>query len=98
MITSDAAETAMTKISSTEFQQDVRRYEDAALTEPVMITRDGRDRLVLLSAEEYARLKRRDRRVVVTGELTEAELELIAKAEVPAEYAYLDEELKDWKP
>jgi PHD/YefM family antitoxin component YafN of YafNO toxin-antitoxin module len=98
MITSDAAETAMTKISSTEFQQDVRRYEDAALTEPVMITRDGRDRLVLLSAEEYARLKRRDRRVVVTGELTEAELELIAKAGVPAEYAYLDEELKDCKP
>jgi len=36
--------------------------------------------------------------VVVTGELTEAELELIAKAGVPAEYAYLDEELKDCKP
>jgi prevent-host-death family protein len=98
MITSDAAETAMTKISSTEFQQDVRRYEDAALTEPVMITQDGRDRLVLLSAEEYARLKRRDRRVVVTGEFTEEEMAAIAKAEVPAEYAYLDEELKDWKP
>jgi PHD/YefM family antitoxin component YafN of YafNO toxin-antitoxin module len=63
-----------------------------------MITQDGRDRLVLLSAEEYARLKRRDRRVVVTGELTDAERDLIAKAEVPAEYAYLDEELKDWKP
>ena len=88
----------MTKISSTEFQQDVRRYEDAALTEPVMITQDGRDRLVLLSAEEYARLKRRDRRVVSIREMTEEEIELISKAEVPAEYAYLDEELKDWKP
>jgi len=88
----------MTKISSTEFQQNVRRYEDAALTEPVMITQDGRDRLVLLSAEEYARLKRRDRRVVSIREMTEEEIELISKAEVPPEYAYLDEELKDWKP
>ena len=88
----------MTKVSLTEFQKNVQRYEDQALTEPVTITEDGRDRLVLLSAEEYARLKRRDRRVVVTRELTEEEIELISKAEVPAEYAYLDEELKDWKP
>ena len=88
----------MTKVSLTEFQNNVQRYEDQALTEPVTITEDGRDRLVLLSAEEYARLKRRDRRVVVTRELTEEEIELISKAEVPAEYAYLDEELKDWKP
>ena len=54
----------MTKVSLTEFQNNVQRYEDQALTEPVTITEDGRDRLVLLSAEEYARLKRRDRRVV----------------------------------
>jgi hypothetical protein len=35
--------------------------------------------------EEYARLKRRDRRVVRTGELSDADVALIAKAEVPAE-------------
>jgi PHD/YefM family antitoxin component YafN of YafNO toxin-antitoxin module len=68
------------------------------LTEPVTITKNGRDRLVVLSAEEYARLKRRDRRVIAAGELTEDEIALIAKAEVPAEHAHLDEELKDWRP
>jgi hypothetical protein len=36
---------------------------------------------------------RRDRRVLVAEKLTEAEIELITKAEVPTEYAYLDAEL-----
>ncbi len=36
----------------------------------------------------------RDRRVVLAWELTEAEIALIASAEVPAEYAYLDAELE----
>jgi prevent-host-death family protein len=70
---------------------------DQALKEPVTITKNGRDRLVVLSAEEYALLKRRDRRVVRTGDLSEEDVALIAKAEVPAEYAHLDEELKDWR-
>ena len=43
-------------------------------------------------------VKRRDRRVVRTGELSDQDLALIAKAEVPAEHAHLDEELKDWRP
>jgi hypothetical protein len=48
--------------------------------------------------EEYARLKRHGRRVVRTGDLTDADVQSIAKAEVPAEHAHLDEELKDWRP
>ena len=88
----------MTKVSLTEFNQNFSRYEDEALTAPVTITEDGRDHRVLLAAAEYERLKRRVRRVVVAGELADAERELIAKAEVPPEFAYLDEELKDWHP
>jgi hypothetical protein len=52
----------------------------------------------MTSAEENYRLKRRDRRVVRTGDLSEEDIALIAKAEVPAEYAHLDEEFKDWCP
>jgi len=36
--------------------------------------------------------------VIAAGELTEDEIALIAKAEVPAEHAHLDAELKDWRP
>jgi hypothetical protein len=52
----------------------------------------------MVSAAEYDRLKRRDRRVVRLEDLTDEELELIAQAEVPAEFAYLDAELENWKP
>jgi hypothetical protein len=48
--------------------------------------------------EEYERLKRRDRRVVLLEEFTDEEMALIAQAEVPAEFAHLDAELKDWQP
>jgi prevent-host-death family protein len=87
------------KVSSAEFQKKFDSLSDQALTEPLTtITRNGRDELVLLSVEEYERLKRRDRRVVLLEDFTDEEMELIAEAEVPAEYAYLDAELKDWKP
>jgi prevent-host-death family protein len=84
------------KVSSAEFQKQFGTLADKALIEPVTITRNGRDRLVLLSVEEYERLKRRDRRVVRLEDFTDEEMSLIAKSEVPAEYAHLDAELKDW--
>jgi prevent-host-death family protein len=87
-----------TRISSADFQRQFGALSDKALTEPLTITRNGRDRLVLLSVEEYERLKRRDRRVVRLEDFTDEEMALIAKADVPAEHAYLDAELKDWQP
>lgn len=86
------------KISTAEFIKNYGTLADKALTEPVVITKYGRDRLVVISADEYARLKRRDRRVVKLEDFTDEEMALIAKAEVPAEYAHLDDELKDWRP
>ena len=46
----------MKRISSAEFVRSFSRHTDAALTEPVVITRNGRDRLVLLSISEYSEL------------------------------------------
>jgi prevent-host-death family protein len=59
----------MTKISSAEFQRNLGLYQDKALSEPVTITKNGRERLVLLSVNEYDRLKRRDQSVFRTSEL-----------------------------
>ena len=78
------------RVSSAEFQQKFGSMAETAMSEPVTITREGRD--------EYDRLKRRDRRIVRLEDFTEEEMALIAKAEVPAEYAHLDSELKDWRP
>jgi prevent-host-death family protein len=85
-------------VSAAEFHRNIGLYQDMALTKPVTITKNGRERTVLLSAEEYSRLKRRDRRVVVAGELSERQSEAIRNAKVPDRYAQLDEEIKDWKP
>jgi len=85
------------KVSTAEFIKNYGTLADKALQEPVTITKNGRDRLVMISAEEYSRLKRRDRRVVKLEEFTDEEMALIAKAEVPPGYEHLDEELKDWQ-
>jgi prevent-host-death family protein len=85
-------------VSAAEFHRNLGRYQDIALTKPVAITKNGRERTILLSAEEYHRLKRRDRRVILAGDLTEDEIEAIRNAKVPEKYDYLNEELKDWKP
>jgi hypothetical protein len=53
---------------------------------------------MIFSADEHARLKRRDRRVVRLEDFTNEEMTLIAEAEVPAEDTHLDAELKDWRP
>ena len=42
----------MITITSVEFQRHFGRYQDEALKEPVSITRNGRERIVVLSAEE----------------------------------------------
>ena len=85
------------RVSSAEFIKNYGSLADKALTEAVTITRNGRDRLVLVSAEEYTRLKKRDRLVLRAGELDDEDIALIAESEVPAEFSYLDKELKDWK-
>ena len=85
-------------VSAAEFHRNLGRYQDLALMKPVAITKNGRERTILLSAEEYHRLKRRDRRVILTADLTDEQIEAIRNAKVPDEYDYLNEELKDWKP
>ncbi len=46
----------MTRVSATEFKNNIGAFSDAAMNEPVIITIHQRDRLVLLSADEYRRL------------------------------------------
>jgi len=83
------------RVTMADFVEHDASLADRALSEPVTITENGRDRLVVPSVEEYERLCRMDRRVLRAGELTDEEIALIANAEVPAEHAYLDEETQD---
>ena len=72
------------RVTSTEFQARFGQLADKALTGPVTITKNGHDRLVLISAEEYARLRRRERRVYRSGEMPQYLLDAIRQAERPS--------------
>lgn len=85
----------MVKVASAEFQKNIGKYQDLALTEPVLVTRNGRDRTVLISASEYDRLKRRDRRVMGLEDFTEEDIAAIERAEAPPEAAQFDHEVED---
>ncbi len=85
-------------VTSADFQRNIGLYQDQALTKPVAITKNGRPRTVLISAEEYGRLKRRDRRALAAGEVSERQVAALREAKVPDRFADLDAELKTWKP
>lgn len=82
------------RVPAGEFQRRVGEFADIALTRPVTITRNGRDRTVMISAEEYERLKRRDREALRIEDFTDEDLEAIAAAEAPAESAAFNNEFE----
>jgi PHD/YefM family antitoxin component YafN of YafNO toxin-antitoxin module len=88
----------MIRVTSTEFSKEVGRYQDSALTQPVVVTRNGRDRTVMISSEEYQRLKRRDRQVHAAGELPQTIVEVVARTEMDPRHKHLDKLVKDWIP
>jgi prevent-host-death family protein len=86
--------TDMIRVSSTEFGKEVGRYQDAALSQPVVVTGNGRDRTVMISAEEYRRLKKRAREVLSIEDFTEADIEAVRRAEPSKEAEAFNHELK----
>ena len=84
----------MPKVSSTDLSNKLGQYQDEALVRPVIITKNNRDRLVMLSIEEYRRLKQLDRKALFVEELTDADLEAISRAEVSVEQDHLNIEFE----
>jgi prevent-host-death family protein len=82
------------KVSAAEFQRNIGRYQDLALRQPVAVTRNGRESTVLISSEEYQRLKRRDRQVLGLDDFTEADIAALEASRAPAEARAFDPELE----
>jgi PHD/YefM family antitoxin component YafN of YafNO toxin-antitoxin module len=82
------------KVTSTEFQQNVGRYQDAALQAPVAITKNGRTHTVLMSASFFEMvMKGRVARKV--EDIDDDTLKAIANSAVGDEFAHLDALVKD---
>jgi PHD/YefM family antitoxin component YafN of YafNO toxin-antitoxin module len=70
------------KVSSAEFIKNYGTLADKALQEPVTITKNGRDRLVVISSEEYGRLRKSDRRVIRIEGIPDEEMEEILQSKM----------------
>jgi len=74
--------------SASEVQKNFGVYHDRALTEPVRVTKYGRETVYIVSAETFHALKQAQREAIASAELTDAEMKLINSAEIPAEDRY----------
>ena len=80
-------------LSVSEFQDRPGEALDRALSEPVLITKQGRPWIVVLSYDEYRRLKARDRRVMRTEDLSEEEIAAVEASAMAFGVEHLDAEL-----
>jgi prevent-host-death family protein len=84
----------MMKVPAAEFQRNIGRYQDLALKEPVAVTRNGRERTVMISIEEYQRLKRRDRQVMSLEDFADADIAALEAARAPESSKAFDDEVR----
>jgi prevent-host-death family protein len=83
----------MAKVPAGQFQKEFGHFRTLAHREAVMVTSHGRDDVVLLSAEEYQRLRSLERRSMHVSELSDEELRALEGVEIPAEAARYDHEM-----
>ncbi len=69
------------EISAKDVASKFGYYTDEAMLRPVGIQRHGTTRVVMISLNEYERLLRRDRQVILTKDLDDETLEAILNAE-----------------
>jgi prevent-host-death family protein len=75
----------MPTVKASEFQKRPGEFSDIARREPVTVTRHGRPSLVLLAAQDYARLRRIEERATKAmrvSDLPEATIAAIRNADL----------------
>ncbi len=80
-------------VTAAEVSKNFGAYQDAAVREPVIITKNGRPRTVLMAYEDFLRLSKRDRRVQRTVDLTDEEIAAVEASTMAPGFEPLDAEL-----
>lgn len=80
-------------VAAAEVSKNFGAYQDAAVREPVIITKNGRPRTVLMAYEDFMRLSKRDRIVQRTVDLSEAEIRAVEASEMAPGSEHLNAEL-----
>ena len=83
----------MARVPASEFQRQFGRLRGVAHREAVIVTSHGRDDVVLVSAEEYQRLRNLDRRAIHVSQLSDEEVAALDAVEMPAATARYNHEM-----
>jgi prevent-host-death family protein len=83
----------VSKVPAAAISKNFGAYQDDALREPVIITKNGRPRTVLIAYEDFVRLSKLERRVELTTDLSAEELAAIESSEMEPGLEHLDREL-----
>ncbi|CAN7648815.1 type II toxin-antitoxin system Phd/YefM family antitoxin [Rhizobium sp. LjRoot254] len=83
----------VSKVPAAAISKNFGAYQDDALREPVIITKNGRPRTVLMAYDDFMRLSKLERRVELTTDLQAEELAAIEISEMESGLEYLDREL-----
>jgi prevent-host-death family protein len=76
--------TSVVTTSAVDLVRQFSHYSDVSFVQPVVITRNSRPRNVLLSFEEYERLRKRDQQAFLAADTPEkflGDLEALARDE-----------------
>lgn len=85
----------MITVKGSDLAKSFGRYAQLAQREIVRVTSYGRPQVVILSPQEYERLRRQDRQALYTSELPEDLRQAIEVAEPSAEAAKFDHEASE---
>jgi prevent-host-death family protein len=83
----------VSKVPAAAVSKNFGAYQDDALREPVIITKNGRPRTVLIAYDDYVRLSKFERRVDLTTDLSDEEIAAVERAEMEPGLEHLDSEL-----
>lgn len=81
-------------LTRSAFEAQVGEALDRAMSQPVIVTKHGKPKNVVLSYDEYERLAARDRRIVSLTDWTEREIQVLESMEMEPGLAHLDAELE----
>jgi len=74
--------------SATDVQKNFGAFHDRALSEPVQVTKYGRETVYIVSAKTFHQMKQAQREAITSADLSDAEAALIDAAEIPMEHRY----------
>ena len=74
--------------AASEVQKNFGAYHDRAMSEPVRVTKYGRETVFIVSAKVFHALKQAQREALAATDLTDDEMAAIEAAEIPPEHRY----------